>query len=114
MSGFEFHLVCSDCGLTSPTYPWRYDRVVEPESLELPAADRLRQAFEQVSIAIEHKLDTAEVEELAAAHSSADVMVYVPHFGEKEGVSLKPAPVCPRCRAFIPGSTAPRAARKFP
>ena len=97
MSGFEFYVACGHCGLSSPTCRWRYDHTVEPEHLVLPATNRSRQTFEQVSIPIEHELDAAQMAELAAAQSTGDVTVYVPHFGEEPGVVLKPAPVCPRC-----------------
>ena len=38
MSGFEYHLCCARCGEAGPTLPFRYDAVVAPTSLVLPAA----------------------------------------------------------------------------
>jgi hypothetical protein len=98
MSGLEFHLQCSSCGLTSPTYPFRYDRVVEPTTVVLPVADRVHATFERVSISIEEKPDEAELAALAAARSTSDITVFVPHFGDDEDdVMLVPAAACPRC-----------------
>jgi hypothetical protein len=99
MSGFEFHITCTNCQLTSATYPFRYDSTVAPSYLELPSLDRARHTFDRVSIPIERQLDVEELLEIAAAHSTPDVAVCIPIFGS-DSVELRPPAPCPRCGAL--------------
>lgn len=98
MSGFEFHLRCRACGLTSGTYPDRYDVSPDPQHLILPAVDRAAGRFDRARIAISGEpLDEDQIRSLAAGHSTADVTVCVR--AALEGPSaLAPHVTCPRCR----------------
>ena len=90
MSGFEYHLVCRACGLTSATYPWLHDSVVAPTVMVLPTADRAARAFGVIEIPVRWRL--TEPVELAAALSTDERTVLPPRMG---GTAI--ATPCPRC-----------------
>jgi hypothetical protein len=96
VSGFHFYIVCNACGLTSPGYPFRYDSVVAPTQVVLPAANRRSATFERVAIPVTDRLDDGALARLAAEHSSAEVTVCVPMPGR--AIVLQPAIACPRCQ----------------
>jgi hypothetical protein len=99
MSGFEFHIMCRACGLTSSTYPFRYDSIVGTTALELPAVSRKHASFGRISIPIASSLEEASIQRLAAENSSDDVTVLIPYFGSGAAdLELRPAVECPRCR----------------
>lgn len=98
MSGFEFHLRCDACELTSPTYPFRFDRVVRPDRAILPVVDRADKRFDTARIEVPGILETPELTELAAAFSSADRTICVPHM-HAEAPRIEPHVTCPRCGA---------------
>jgi hypothetical protein len=96
MSGFEYSIACGLCGLTSDGFPFQYDRVVAPEQAVLPAANRKRHCFEQVTIPVERTLPMGELVAIAAARSTEDVTVCVPSLSP-DGAVLLPHVACPRC-----------------
>ncbi len=98
MSGFEFYVACDACGLASPQYPYRYDAVVGTTTIELPVVDARNARFSRVSIPTTRQVSAAELADVAAQRSSADVAVCVPYFSQGEtGIEVRPNVACPRC-----------------
>lgn len=98
MSGFEFHLRCHGCELISRAYPFRFDQTVRPTHAVLPVIDRARKCFDVALIEVSGTLAASALAALAAASSSADRTICVPHM-HAEAPWLEPAVVCPRCGA---------------
>ncbi len=89
MSGFEYHLACRACGLTSATYPWLHDSVVAPTVIVLPTTDRAARAFGVLELPLRWRLTDAR--EIAAAFSNDQRTVIALEY---------PGPIdaaCPRC-----------------
>lgn len=98
MSGFEFHLRCHACELISPTYPFRFDPTVRPTHAVLPVIDRAGKRFDVALIEVSGTLAAPALTALAAASSSADRTICVPHI-HAEAPWIEPAVTCPRCGA---------------
>jgi hypothetical protein len=99
MSGFEYHIRCPTCGLTSPVIPFgRTSR--EPSELQLPAANRVTHDFEVVSVPVGRVPNNVPLVRLAQAYSDDTCHATAP-VPTDAGLTLDPAIPCPRCGACI-------------
>lgn len=96
MSGFDFHVTCTNCGLTSMTYPFRHAGSAAVPSLVLPSVDRAHHVFGAATIPSSERLAEPALAAAAAARSTPEVTVCVPHFANG-AVTLQPDVACPRC-----------------
>lgn len=97
MSGFEFHLVCPNCELLSPTYP-PGGRALFSNLLELPVANHLNQRFETLAYPrslLQQKQQTAH--DLVVSLSGAQHQISTPQ-ADLLKPKLKPPLSCPRCQ----------------
>ena len=96
MSGFEFYIQCSNCGLSSPVYPFQHDETAAPPTVVLPVLDRERQEFGELRIPVAGRMASDELAATASEHSTPTITVAVPHL-MNTGVRLEPQAACPRC-----------------
>lgn len=97
MSGFEFYVSCGSCDLRSPLYPFRYESWLPPRTLCLPLAIPEEGSFDTLRIAnVDDRLTTAQLLELAQAHSTDAMVACVPVM-RASSVELIPTPSCPKC-----------------
>ncbi len=97
MSGFEFHLVCPNCELCSPTYP-PGGRALFSNLLELPVANHLNQRFETLAYPralLQQRQQTAH--DLISSLSRAQHQISTPR-ADLLKPKLKPPLSCPRCQ----------------
>jgi Protein of unknown function (DUF4240) len=95
MSGFEYHVRCGSCGLTSPVMSLAPDLL--DRELGLPAADRKAGDFTVITVRPRKDVPLAQ---LAAQHSDGTRTVAVARLRDDE-IALEPPLTCPRCGATV-------------
>jgi hypothetical protein len=99
MSGFEYHIRCPTCGLTSPVISLgRTPR--ESSEMQLPVANQMTHDFEVVSVSVGGASKNVPLVRLAQAYSD-DTRCATAPVPTDAGITLDPAIPCPRCGARI-------------
>lgn len=103
MSGFEYHLCCSVCGLTSPVFCFGhrgFDRR-DPDVIEMPAANLADRRFEAARLPADATTRRTPLRILAARFTDATRKLSAAVPGEGGELALDPPLACPRCASLL-------------